>query len=154
LLHDLLQRLYNWKNRHLHDFQILDNDTSQPFIRLVMSEEDRSYDEEAILETGHRLSEYFPEHREIIYVYDMGDNWEHRVEFVREITNHQEESPFLLEACGQAPPEDVGGVPGFVDFHTIMLDPKHPEHARMKEWAGYWSIELPEWETKPRVIPV
>lgn len=70
-LHDLLQRLYNWKNRHLHDFQILDNDTRQPVIRLVMSEEDRSYDEEAILETGHRLSEYLPEHREMIYTYDM-----------------------------------------------------------------------------------
>ena len=81
-------------------------------------------------------------------------SWEHRIELVREIDNHQEESPYLLEAIGQAPPEDVGGVPGFVDFHTITLDPKHPEYEHMKKWAGYWSLELSVWETKPRVIPV
>ncbi len=153
-LHYLLQHLYKWENRHLHDFRIVDSKTDLTIIRLVMSEADRSYDEEAVVETGHRLSEYFPEHREMIYTYDMGDSWEHRIELVREIDNHHEESPYLLEASGQAPPEDVGGVPGFEEFRDIMLDPKHPEYEQMKEWSGYWSLELRDWESRPKVIPI
>jgi hypothetical protein len=82
----------------------------------------------------------------------MGDNWEHIIELVRVIDEHYAESPFLLEAAGQTPPEDVGGVPGFIDFREIMLNPKHPDYAEMKEWVGYWSPELPEWEKKPKVI--
>lgn len=153
-LHYLLQHLYKWENRHLHDFRIVDSKTDLPIIRLVMSEADRSYDEEAVVETDHRLSEYFPEHSEMIYTYDMGDSWEHRIELVREITNYHEESPYLLEASGQATPEDVGGVPGFEDFRDIMLDPMHPEYEQMKEWSGYWSLELHDWEMKPKLIHV
>lgn len=153
-LHDLLQELYKWDNCHLHDFRAEGSNNGLPDIRLVMSEEDRSYDEDAILETGHRLSEFFPEYRELTYTYDMGDNWEHKIELVREIDNHRDESPYLLEASGQAPPEDVGGVPGFIDFRAVMLDPKHPDHRQMQEWAGYWSLELSVWETKPKVILV
>lgn len=153
-LQDLLQELYKWKNYHLHDFVIIDNKTGLPVIRLVTSEEDRSYDEEAIVETGHRLSEYFPKYREMICTYDMGDNWKHRIELVREINNYHQESPYLLEASGQSPPEDVGGVPSFMDFHDIILDPKHPEYEHMKKCAGYWLLELHDWEMQPRVIPV
>lgn len=153
-LHALLQELFNWENRHLHDFCIVDGTSNLPVARLVMNEEDRSYDSEAIVETRHRLSEYFPKYSEMIYTYDMGDNWEHRIELVREIDDYSEESPYLLEASGQAPPEDVGGVPGFIEFHDIMLDPKHPENKQMNDWAGYWSLELRDWEMKPKVIPV
>lgn len=152
--HDLLQGLYKWDKCHLHDFTFVEGVTDQPVVRLVMSEEDRSYDDNAVVETGHRLSEYFPEYRELIYAYDMGDNWEHRIELVREIDSYHEESPYLLEAIGQAPPEDVGGVPGFVEFHDIMLDPKHPEYEQMREWSGYWSLELRDWEMKPKIIHV
>ena len=67
-LHDLLQQLYNWENRHLHDFRLVDSVTGLPIVRLVMSEEDRSYDKEAVTETGHRLSEYFPKYREMLFI--------------------------------------------------------------------------------------
>jgi len=93
-----------------------------------------------------------PLYQRILYTYDMGDNWEHEITFAREITEHNEESPYLLEAIGQTPREDVGGVGGYCDFRAIMLDPSHPEHALMKAWAGYWSLELQEWESRPRVI--
>lgn len=82
----------------------------------------------------------------------MGDSWEHEIELVREIENYDGESPYLLEATRQAPPEDVGGVGGFVDFREIMLDQSHPEYEETKEWACYWSPELREWESHPHVI--
>lgn len=101
---------------------------------------------------GHTLSEFIPENKFILYTYDMGDNWEHQIELVREIDEHNEESPYLLEASGQAPPEDVGGVGGYIEFLEIILDPDHPEHEEKKTWAGLWSPELREWDARPRII--
>lgn len=153
-LHDLLQHLYRWENRHLHCFSFGDSRNGMSEIRLVMSEEDREYDADAIVETGHRLSEYFPRYSEAVYTYDMGDSWEHTVELVREIDHYGEESPWLLEASGQAPPEDVGGVQGYIEFLDTMSDRTHPDHEQMKGWAGYWTPGLSAWETKPRLIRV
>jgi len=151
-LHNLLQRVFNWKNQHLHDFTVLAVKSGETVTRLVMRKEILTFDNEAVLEGGRKLSEYFPEHKRMIYTYDMGDNWEHYIELVRVIEDQDEESPYLLEAIGQTPPENVGGVGGFVEFREIMLDPNHRNYAETKERAGYWSQELREWDTKPKVI--
>jgi len=151
-LHDVLQSVFHWQDRHLHDWRVFDAGNDGSAARLVMTDEDLAYDEEAILEGGHKLSEYLPEHDNILYTYDMGDSWEHQIELARVIEGHREESPYLLEAVGQTPPEDVGGVGGFVRFRDIMLDPKHFEHAAAEAWVGYWWPELSEWDSRPRVI--
>jgi hypothetical protein len=151
-LHKILQNIFSWKNYHLYDFAVFDGKSREPVARLVPNEEDLEYDDSTALIVGHKLSEFLPQNKFIIYTYDMGDNWEHKIELVREIAEHNEPSPYLLEAVGQAPPEDVGGVGGFIDFREIFLDPNHPEHIEMKEWAGYWSPELSEWERRPGKI--
>lgn len=151
-LHTVLQNVFGWKDCHLHDFAVFDGKAHEPVVRLVSSEEELSYDDTALLMSGHRLSEFLSGNKRILYTYDMGDNWEHEIELVRIIEEHHEESPYLLEATGQTPPEDVGGVGGFIDFRSIMLDPGHPEYKEMKDWSGYWSPELREWERRPRVI--
>jgi len=151
-LHKLMQNVFDWKNCHLHDFKIIDDKTGETVERIVMSEEDLFYDEEAVLEEERELSEYFPKYKHMIYTYDFGDNWEHTIEFVKVIEEHNEESPYLLEATGQTPPEDVGGVDGFIEFREVMLDQNHPDHAASKSWAGYWSPELSEWRTQPRRV--
>jgi len=151
-LHRLLQQVFAWKNCHLHDYTVFDNTNSKPVARLVMSKEDLAYDSSALVETRHRLSDFFPEYSQMLYTYDMGDTWEHVIDFVREIEEHDEEAPYLLEAIGQAPPEDVGGVPGYLDFLEIMFDPDHPDYTETKEWAGYWKPELRDFEARPRVI--
>ena len=101
---------------------------------------------------GHTLSKFLPEHKHMVYTYDMGDNWEHKIQLVGVIEEHDKESPYLLEASGQTPPEDVGGIGGFVSFREIMLNPSHPEYGEMKEWAKYWTIDLSEWKSRHRVI--
>lgn len=59
-----------------------------------------------------------------------------------------------LEANGQTPPEDVGGVGGFLSFREIMLNPKHPEYEEMKAWSIYWTPELSEGDSRPKVIHI
>ena len=65
----------------------------------------------------------------INYIYDFGDNWEHRIKIGR-ITDPVpgELYPRLTEVTGKCPPEDVGGFPGYYGFLDAMADPKHPEH--------------------------
>lgn len=153
-LHKVLQSVFNWKNCHLYDFTIFDDNDGVAVARLVLFEEDLEYDENATLIKERTLSEFFPEHKHMIYIYDLGDNWEHEIQLVRVIEEHDKESPYLLEARGQTPPEDVGGIGGFMSFHEIMLNPSHPEYGEMKEWAKYWTIELSDWNSRPRVIKV
>ncbi len=120
--------------------------------RIVPFVEDLEYDEGAILMKGHTLSEFLTEHKTMIYTYDMGDNWEHEIQLMRVIEEYDQESPYLLEASGQTPPEDVGGVGGYVNFREIILNPSHPEYPEMRAWARYWTTELSGWESCPRVI--
>jgi hypothetical protein len=149
-LHRLFQRVLSWKDYHLHNWCVYDEESRRPIHTIAMSEEDVIDDEE--LETEHVLSEYFPKYKNMLYTYDFGDNWGHVVEFVRAIDNYDKESPYLLEAVGQTPPEDVGGTRGYIEFRKIMLDPNHKDYSFAEEWSGYWSPELSEWERTPRVI--
>lgn len=151
-LHEVLQKVFDWKNYHLYEFSVYDAQKGKVRARLVPDEEGILHDPDAVLTAGRTLSEYFPKYRHIFYTYDMGDDWQHEIELVRVIDEHDEESPYLLEAVGQTPPEDVGGVGGFAAFREIILDPNHPDHAEAEEWAGYWSPELSEWGRRPTVI--
>lgn len=153
-LHKILQSVFGWRNYHLYDFAVFDENTEKSIARIVPFEEDLEYDKDAVLMEGHTLSEFFPKHKQMLYTYDMGDDWEHEIQLVRVIEEHDQESPFLLEASGQTPPEDVGGVGGFVSFREIMLNPGHPEYEEMREWAKFWTPELREWQSRPRVVHI
>lgn len=151
-LHDVLQYVFEWKDYHLYDFTFFGADKRKPTSRIVPSIDALEYDPDAILMDGQVLSQFFLEYNEMIYTYDMGDDWKHEIRIVRIIEDCTMELPYLVEASGQAPPEDVGGVGGFVNFHEIMLNASHPEHKEMQNWAPFWSNELPEWLKKPRII--
>ncbi len=151
-VHNLMQSVFSWKDYHLYDFSIINPDDHKIMSRLVPNEEDLKYDENAILINEHTLDEFFPKYKDMIYTYDMGDHWEHEIQLIRVIEEHHEESPYLLEAKGQAPPEDVGGIPGFLRFLQIMQNPNDPEYDEIKTWARYWMPDLWEHETKPKVL--
>ena len=44
--------------------------------------------------------------------------------------------PFLIDATGRCPPEDVGGPWGYAEFLEAISDPKHESHAEMVQWIG------------------
>ncbi|NLS44663.1 MAG: plasmid pRiA4b ORF-3 family protein [Firmicutes bacterium] len=153
-LHKVLQSVFNWKGYHLYDFIVYNGDERKPVFRIVPFEEDLEYDEDAVLMENHTLDEFLPEYQPMFYTYDMGDNWEHEIKFIREIEEYSEESPYLLEVEGQTPPEDVGGVGGYIDFFRILSDPCHPEYKEMKDWAGYWSLDPDDWGRESGIIRV
>lgn len=131
-LHDIIQRIFGWKNYHLHTFM--------------------SFNDRKKFEDDQILADVFTDYQELIYIYDFGDDWIHKIKLVRQIPNYDQESPYLLEAKGKTPPEDVGGVDGFIEFHNIMQDPSHPEYEEARQWSDNWKSELYDWETKPGLI--
>lgn len=71
------------------------------------------------------------------YTYDFGDDWRHTI-VVEEVVaaDPMADYPRLIGGARRAPPEDVGGLPGFEEFLTIMADAAHPEHDNIMTWHG------------------
>ncbi len=129
-LHLTLQVAMGWTNSHLYMFEaaratwgIADPDfggEDRPANKTTLGQ--------VIEDTGKKT---------INYIYDFGDNWEHRIKIGR-ITDPVpgELYPRLIEVIGKCPPEDVGGFLGYYGFLDAMADPKHPEHDHLKDWYG------------------
>ena len=75
--------------------------------------------------------------KEFLYVYDMGDNWEHHIEVLNLFTaDAKTPLPRLLGGKWRRPPEDIGGAPGFENFLEAMSDPDHEDHQDLLTWHG------------------
>ena len=71
----------------------------------------------------------------LTYVYDLGEDWTHEVTLVRLETIRLEQTCQCLMAIGDAPPEDVGGPDGLLEFRYIMQHPGSDEYERVRRWA-------------------
>ena len=71
------------------------------------------------------------------YTYDFGDDWRHSIT-VEAVTDADPavEYPRFVDGDRRAPPEDVGGVPGFDGFLNAMAKPRHVQHREVVEWYG------------------
>ncbi len=95
------------------------------------------------------------------YTYDMGDNW-HHVIAIESVEQGQPDTkyPRFVDGAGRAPPEDVGGTPGFENFLDAIADPRHPDHTELTAWydecySGIFDPEtVDELITKRRVAAI
>lgn len=160
-LHQILQIAFNWKDYHLHEFFIYDENKTndkylyhtastkegyEPIVNLVCDEESLGYkydDIEVILEKGIKLSKYLPAMMK--YIYDFGDSWYHFIEVEKIIDNYDKNFPNCIDGIGNAPPEDVGGESGFDEFLEIISDKNNPECEGMLSWGksqGYVDFDI------------
>jgi Plasmid pRiA4b ORF-3-like protein len=74
---------------------------------------------------------------EFAYTYDFGDDWRHTItiEAIAD-ADPTAEYPCYIDGAGRAPPEDVGGIPGFELFLDAIADPTHEQHRELKRWHG------------------
>ena len=134
-LHHVIQAAFGWWDYHLHQFMIggLRFGDLEQIGTPEFEGEPRGFDETEVrlLDFGYSGRVAF------VYEYDFGDGWEHSVEF--EETLVIEPVPRVarcIDGARARPPEDVGGVDGYVGFLEIMADRRHPEHADTRTWAG------------------
>jgi len=72
---------------------------------------------------------------ELAYTYDFGDDWRHTIT-IETVSNADPttEYPRYIDGAGRAPPEDVGGIPGFGLLLDAIADPSHEQHREFKRW--------------------
>jgi hypothetical protein len=130
-LHHILQIAFGWQNYHAFEFE------DEGYIFRIpeyadLMDEDTIFDlgsstlDSLIAETGDCLK----------YVYDFGDNWEHRIEIEKLLPAEAGQYPVCIEGELSCPPEDCGGIPGFYNLLNIISNRKHPEHRETLIWLG------------------
>jgi hypothetical protein len=133
--HEHIQTAMGWTNSHLHQFEIFEKRYGDPellddgFDDFECMDSTKTFLSDILPKTGKRFA--------FTYEYDFGDGWEHEVRF--EGNKPKEPGtkyPVCLEGDRACPPEDCGGIWGYVDFLEAIRNPKHEEHESMLKWIG------------------
>ncbi len=111
-LADVLITVMGWSGSHLSAFEMPKSGLN------IMANPWSDNEEQFGDHNGKKvkLTDLLPAEKKFIFVYDMGDNWEHEVviEDVRE--NYPALYPAVLAYEGNCPPDDCGGVWGYMDM--------------------------------------
>ena len=125
-LHDIVQAAMGWDDCHLHEFIIGHDRYGTP-------------DAPGDLKNEHRitLEKILNQGDKFIYEYDFGDGWRHtlKIEKILPAENGQR-YPRCLAGEHACPPEDCGGIPGYMRMLEILNNPGDEEYEEMLEWAG------------------
>ena len=131
-LHEIIQAVMPWENYHLYQFAVGERVYGEP------DPEDAVWGRKIYQAKGMRLGTLVERGvSELLYTYDFGDDWQHRV-IVEEVLDAQPgtDYPTFIDGERTAPPEDVGGPPGFMDFVEAMAKPRHPQRKDLVRWYG------------------
>lgn len=131
-LHRVLQTALGWTDSHLYEFRFRDVGFGIPDPDWSLGDgplDARKATLRAAIEDSGAKS--------FKYLYDFGDGWEHsiKIEKIAAATPGMT-YPFLLQATGRCPPEDIGGPPGYEEFLQACADPDHEGHDDALAWAG------------------
>lgn len=136
-LHPVIQAVMGWQNTHLYLFehgqQIWTHPSDQERFLDDDNDVEQQLDTEAVLcQVLQCLGD------SLRYVYDFGDDWQHEVTLVaieqRELDLQQVVT--LLSANGACPPEDVGGVSGYVQMVAAFTQQAGKAFADYQGWLG------------------
>jgi hypothetical protein len=132
-LHVAIQGAFGWENSHL--FQFSESGFSD-HTSYGLPGEDSDPDRVTVDARKTPVSRILKkEGQPYCYIYDFGDDWEHRLT-LEKIVAEDIAAPFCLGGGGACPPEDVGGTRGYQEMLAILKNPRHPERAGYIEWLG------------------
>jgi hypothetical protein len=128
-VHDVIQSVMGWEDRHLHVFEI-GTECYGP----GSNEYEEDEQDEATVQLGDSGLQVGDRFR---YIYDLGDDWIHTltVESVRRDVP-EDHVPRVLAGERACPPEDCGGESGYDELLDALADPDHEDHGAAKQWLG------------------
>jgi len=128
-LHESIQVVAGWEDKHLHEFIIAEKRYGEPAPREVVPIQN-----EALFRL-HSLP--LAEGTTFAYVYDLGDHWVIGAK-VERVLPPDPGTPFafVIDGARAFPPEDSGGISGYEELLAALSDPTNPEHDECREWAG------------------
>lgn len=132
-LHVAIQDAMGWYDCHLHEFEMVDPATGSP-VRVGIPYEDA---EDVLPERTQKIAHYFSaENPYAHYVYDFGDSWDHKIQLEKILPREDITYPVCTGGKRACPPEDCGGIWGYVEFLEIIKNPNHEEYEDMMDWIG------------------
>ncbi len=122
-----------WTNSHLHHF-IKD----EAYYTERMPDDDLWEEMGSIDYSGLRLKELLQyEKSTIIYEYDYGDSWKHEILLEKIIKlDDNVKYPICIDGNMNCPPEDVGGISGYLEMLKVLKNPNHFEYESYLRWLG------------------
>jgi hypothetical protein len=131
-VHRVIQVAMGWLDYHLWEFAA----GERKYGMLIPNERDWNERIEDVAKTT--LSAILTAGvREIGYVYDMGDNWEHRI--IVETLKAAESGALYPQFLGgerRCPPEDCGGFPGYYEFLDNIASKQNKKRKAALDWYG------------------
>lgn len=139
-LHVAIQDAMGWQDYHLHEFNIINPNTTKNTL-IGYPEEMFGFIEEnrvVLASWLHNIQDFFSlDNPKARYNYDFGDDWEH--EIVLEAILPKEPKvkfPKCLAGARSCPPEDCGGPGGYARFLQINKNSRHPDYQQNIDWLG------------------
>ena len=129
-LHEVLQIVMGWQNKHLYRFDI----NGQEY-----GEHEAEFEDEIEIKSAPQftLSDVAGKSERFVYSYDFGDDWQHEVVIEKSFKYDENYNyPICIGGENACPPEDCGGVPGYVEFLKHLLDEDDGDHLDTKAWIG------------------
>jgi len=127
-LHTVIQASVGWLDCHLWEFTFGDS-------RYGMPDRDRPYVKNG--GTTRLATVLASGTTEFLYVYDFGDNWEHRIVVENiSIAASGAKYPRLLGGERRCPPEDCGGPPGYFEFIENISNKGSKKGTEALQWYG------------------
>jgi hypothetical protein len=133
-LHRIIQAAMGWQDYHLWEFTAGDKTYGVP------DPDDVGWGHKVYQASSTTLARLIESAVTAFdYVYDMGDNWEHRVIIERvEPAEPGKLYPDFLGGERRCPPEDCGSVPGYYEFLDAIAGPDKGKGSRHKKEMLAW----------------
>lgn len=125
-LHLVLQAVMGWQDYHLYLFTVGEDTYGEPDPE-VPCHRASAFTLSAVLPVRGATA---------VYEYDFGDSWRHTLTVMAIGEAAPASPPECLAGRRACPPEDSGGPSGYADLLKALRNPRHPEHADMRRWAG------------------
>lgn len=126
----VIQAAMGWTNSHLHEFEIAGQRYGIP--------DDEWPDDNPPLDDrrSHVGTVLGDSVTQFTYTYDFGDHWQHTVRVEKHLAPNEINTwPTCLAGQNACPPEDVGGIGGYMEFIEAIRNPSHEEHVAMWRWC-------------------
>jgi len=130
--HKIIQAAFDWQDYHLFEFEFPDVRVTIPMDEMDEMDE---LDKPQLNAKNTRIDTLIDLHNEFLYIYDLGDYWQHHIELEKAHSSLKILTSQCVAGERHRPPEDVGGTGGYEDFLRIIGDPNHPEYDEMLQWA-------------------
>jgi hypothetical protein len=132
-LHKVIQTTMGWTNSHLHQF--IENDK---FYTERLDGDDLWNEMNNVDYRGIKLNELLRFVKNtILYEYDFGDSWSHEIlleKFLK--VDKTIKYPACLAGSMNCPPEDVGGIGGYLMMLKVLRNPNNEEYESYIRWLG------------------